>query len=671
MTMAHPAQHVGVLPLRRDDAALDEELDLSEVELDELIRRDQLAGVRRSLATAIPANLFLSGATLAVAAENGMAALALPWFAVATAINLVRHLLLRRNAGNAGLGASLQLRWASYFAFLSGLLWAATPLLSLQALGPDAVFHLIVGAGLAGGATAMGVAYAPIVIFFITPILIAHAGALFLAGGFEQTFLAGTVVLYLLALCRSAIRSQEVFRGMTRLKHKATILARSLREAHARSVAVASEMSHRALHDPLTGLLNRDGFLLELDRRAAVPGEGCCVLLLDLDGFKAINDAFGHKVGDRVLVEVAGRMRGNLPLEAALARLGGDEFAVVLDTAEAGASPVVAARLVAAIGAPFAFDAGRLGVSIGIYDGAWRSTADVLVYADAALYEAKSSGRNRYCLFDETLRTRLEIRRDSERDLLPGLASGALEVWYQPIFSEGGRRLASVEALLRWRHPRHGWISPQEIVIAAALGGHAEHLFGFIIDQACGMALRLRGCGRPDVAVAVNVSPREMSQLPVDVLLLGRLRAAGLPPSAIEIEVTEETALDVRAVQSKLAGLAMAGIRIAVDDFGVGYSSLATLRQLHADRIKIDRSFVTGLSASADNRLLLQAVVSLGRAMKLDVVAEGVESSQDVVILRAMGCQFMQGYYLGRPMPAENVLKIVGESQNAEAATAA
>ena len=644
--------------------------------LGDLVRADQLAGVRRSLAIAVPVNFFLSAATFAVAAQFGHFWQGMLWFVAASAVNLARIVQIGMGPGRHGAEAASaitrHLKIAAFLSALSGIVWAFTPFLSAP-LETNRLFNLIVGACITGGSIAMGFAFAPVALCFVTPILLSQTVWLLVAQSFEETFLAGTILIYLVALVRSALQTERSFIDSTRLKHQATRLADSLRLSHAQTLAVAEEMSNLARHDSLTSLLNRSGFVQELGRRAAITDRSFCVMMLDLDGFKSINDAFGHTVGDEILVETARRITPELPAGSAVARLGGDEFAIVFDPADTDASPAtISERLIAAIGAPVGpFHGGRLGVSVGIYVGPVPSVADVLVFADKALYAAKNGGRNRASLFDETLRNRLEMRRDSERDLLSAIESRDVQLWYQPIFGDGGRRLDGVEALPRWNHPRHGWISPADIIAAAALAGHADRLFRYIAGEACGMALRLRAEIRGNLTVSINVSPREMSQLSVDTIVIDALAAAGLASDAIEIEVTEETALDIQAVAPKLDALSRAGIRIAIDDFGVGYSSLSSLRQLHADRVKIDRCFVTDLASSADNRMLLQAVISLGRAMSLDVVAEGVETVHDVVILRALGCQFMQGYHLGRPMAAETMLETLAAPSAAAQVTAA
>ena len=254
-------------------------------------------------------------------------------------------------------------------------------------------------------------------------------------------------------------------------------------------------------------------------------------------------------------------------------------------------------------------------------------------------------------MFDAGLRERLETRRDLERDLSTALAEAALEVWFQPIYALDAETLVGLEALVRWQHPRLGWIAPPDLIATAASAGLTESLLRYILEQVCAMIQILRSQGLGTVRVAMNVSPREMAQVPVDEIVIERLRALDLPPALLEIEITEETALDIGAVQGKLQALSRAGIRVALDDFGIGYSSLSSLRQLRADRIKIDRSFVTGLGTCDDKRGLVLAVLGLGRLLGLEVVAEGVESDEELRILQTMGCPFLQGYHLGRPMP--------------------
>jgi diguanylate cyclase (GGDEF)-like protein len=648
------------------------------------IRRDQLESLRRSVQQAIPVNAILGaiGALVAFQAGHGRAGLA--WFAVSSVVNLTRIGLCRapcpglarpevappEQARAAARSVDRHLRLATLAAFLSGVVWALVALLCEGYTSPQTLFYLVVLCGITAGAVTHGMAYAAIPASFIAPPLLTVAGCLIWAGGFDRACLAVTVLLYLAALLRSAVETERGFRRTSRLKNEATALAQARQEAHAGASALADEMRRRATHDGLTGLMNRAGFAQAAEQRLLAPGPAPCLMLLDLDGFKSVNDVYGHSTGDRVLVEVARRLRRSLPPEALAARFGGDEFAVLYDpcaapplagSQPAGSQPAdLAAALIRAVVEPFeTFDAGRLGVSVGLCHAHGPSLTQMLSCADEALYAAKAAGRNRFRVFDEGLRGRLEMRRDSERDLSHALAERGLEVWFQPIFAEGGGRVAGLEALVRWRHPVHGWVPPGEIVAAAARAGLTESLLRFILEQVCAAMQALRAAGIPDIRVAMNVSPREMAQIPVDEIVLDRLRALGLPPCLLEIEITEETALDIEAVQGKLLALSRAGIGVALDDFGIGYSSLASLRQLRAGRVKIDRSLVTGLSTSDDKRGLVQAVLGLGRALGLEVVAEGVETAEDLATLRALGCPFLQGYHLGRPVPADEALRRV------------
>ena len=637
--------------------------------LDGLIRCDQLEAVRASVRQALPINLLLGLASFLVAAHSGEVTLGAAWFAASTLVNVLRLWLCRMACPGLTMApneapspdAVRSIDWHLMLACLAGLLsgsvWAFLPVLCAGYTSEQTLFYLTITCGITAGAVMHGIAYARIPVCFITPPLFSAAGCLLAAGGFDRACLAATVLLYFVALVRSSFATERGFRETSRLKNEATALAEARRAAHASASALAEEMRGRAMQDGLTGLLNRAGFVQRVDERRA-QGEPVCLMMLDLDGFKSVNDVYGHSTGDRVLREVARRIRHALPAACDAARLGGDEFAVVYDTARMDESrAALAGRLIRTVAEPFeSFDAGRVGVSIGICDAPADSLTHLLSCADEALYAAKRAGRNRFHLFDEVLSRQLEMRRDCERCLSQALAENQLEVWFQPIFGRGGRSVTSLEALVRWHHPVHGWVPPADLIAAAAMAGLTESLLRFILEQACAMLCALRDRGLTELSVAMNVSPREMAQIAVDEIVLERLRTLGLPTARLEIEITEETALDIEAVQDKLLALSRAGIRMALDDFGTGYSSLASLRQLRADRVKIDRSLVTGLTEAEDKRGLVQAVLGLGRALGLEVIAEGIETADDLTTLQALGCPFMQGYYLGRPQPAADIL---------------
>ena len=633
--------------------------------LQQLVRADQLLAVRRTVLMSIPINLLLSFAALLVAWNAGRGAEGAIWFAASAAVSLLRFLLCRvplsALADVRSGAAEQQLRSQWILVLMSGIVWAFIPVLCDGYTSPQTLFYIALQCGITAGAVTHGYAYSRIPVSFISPPLLVGMVCMLYVGGFDRNCLAATVLLYLLALIRSSYESEVAFLETCRLKNQATAMSRSLEIANGQVTGVAVEMRHRASHDALTGLLNRSGFLDEARRGTRDHAAGFCLMLLDLDDFKSINDAFGHRAGDNLLVEVAKRLRADLPERFIVARLGGDEFAVLFAIDAASEPEALAARLIANVAAPFsAFDRGRVGVSIGLCRSPRVDIDEMLVCADAALYAAKSGGRNRYHVFDDTLRAHLEMRRDVEHDLGRALSEDALEVWYQPILGEGGRSLMSFEALLRWNHPKLGWIPPQELVAVASLAGLSEPLMRYILKDICGMLQTLQAIGLPHIRVAMNVSPREMMQLAVDELILAKLRKHDLPPSMLEIEITEETAMNIQAVQGKLAALSGAGVQIAIDDFGVGYSSLGALRQLYVNRVKIDRGFVTGISGSAENQALVLAVLNLAQSFRFEVVAEGVETAEDLHRLQELGCPAMQGYYLRRPMPQHETIEWIG-----------
>lgn len=622
--------------------------------------------MRRSGRFAIPVNILIGLVVVLVAVHHGKGSIGVHWLLAAVLINLIRlgqSWLPLPGAADSANGTDARhvernLHFLCLTAFISGCVWAFTPVLCEYTEGPETLFYLTVICGITAGAITHGAPYALMPACFITPPLTSIFCCLIYTGGFDRDALAATVVIYAFSLTRFAWLSELAFRETSRLKNAAVTLAQSLQEANSHATAAAEQMAHRATHDGLTGLLNRSGFMQAVEAQLQRENTAFCLMLLDLDGFKSVNDVYGHHAGDRVLVEVARRLWEVLGEGFIVSRLGGDEFAIFYDPAEVDGFPAeLATRLVTAIEVPYAsFDVGRLGACVGVHCGRGRNVTEMLTYADEALYVAKTTGRNRYYIFDEMLHERLEMRRDVERDLLRALSQNDLEIWFQPVFRRDGMQLVSFEALLRWRHPRHGMIPPEEIIMVAAMAGHAERLLRYLCRQACSMIVELRQLGFEDIQVAMNISPREISRLPIDEIVLSGLQDFGLLASMLEIEITEESAMDIRSVQDKLMRLAQAGVKITIDDFGVGYSSLATLRQSYIGKLKIDRSFVRGILESPENQILVQAILNLGRSLDVQVVAEGVESAEDLDWLGNAGADLLQGYYLRSPSPRKAVL---------------
>ena len=683
------------MPARPDEAPAP--LDTGQPPLEGLIRLDQLRAVRRSVLISLPVTILLSFSNLAMASYGGQGRAGFVWFWTSIAVNLMRSLLCGfppRAMLLDGRESPAIRRWfraMCLLAWCSGMVWAAVPLLCDGYTTPQAPFFLVVVCGITAGAVVHGTAYARVPVCFITPALFSVIVCLAWAGSFEQRMLAATVALYTAALVRNAWEGERTFLQASRSKQEARALAASLHEAHRQTLDIAEDLRHRATHDMLTQVLNRAGFLQALDdslartaasRNAPAPEDGPhCLMLLDLDGFKSVNDLFGHKAGDLLLAEVAQRLRRALPRGYVLGRLGGDEFAVLGRLSPDTLVPEreaaeLATRLTAAVAIPFTVcDAGRVGVSIGVFceqpPGTATNGGEMLSCADAALYAAKRSGRNRFCLFDDALRHQREVTRDIERDLPRALAEGALQVHYQPLLRRPCGTLAGAEALIRWNHPRHGPIDPPAIILAAASAGQAEPLLRFILRDVCGMIATLRQMGHADAVVSMNVSPREMTQFGVARLVMSALAEFGLPPGMLEIELTEEAMMDLRIAQAGLDTLGRAWVRIAIDDFGVGFASLGSLQKLEVDRIKIDRSFISGMVGTRSDQVLVQAVLSLARSLEIEVVAEGVENEETLQMLDRFGCPIVQGYHLSQPLPPAALLDRVRQWDAARLATRA
>ncbi|WP_051231343.1 putative bifunctional diguanylate cyclase/phosphodiesterase [Kaistia adipata] len=421
---------------------------------------------------------------------------------------------------------------------------------------------------------------------------------------------------------------------------------------------------HDAHHDSLTGLPNRAALIKGLDaavRRTGKPP--LAVIFLDLDGFKEVNDSYGHETGDHLLVRVASGFRSICCDRGLLARVGGDEFALVLDNRDTvGAAEEIANRLVQYLQAPITID-GRvltIGTSVGIAfaDDGGMSAEELLRRADVAMYQAKEMGRSRVALYDRSIDADKIERRQLADELRAALKADALHIVYQPIYDARTMRPALVEALLRWDHPEHGSIPPDRFVSVAEEMGLMEELGTWVLRHACRDAVAW-----PAVRLAVNVSAIQFRNPGFDRILATILSETGLPASRLEVEMTETSlvAYPDRA-QNIVATLRVLGVTVALDDFGTGYSSIGYLRRFVFDKLKIDRSLVNGVSVDVETRRLCEATVALGLALNLKVTAEGLETAADVEIMRAAGCSHLQGYYFHHPMTAEAVTELLLEA---------
>ncbi|GEM_PF-935714 len=420
-----------------------------------------------------------------------------------------------------------------------------------------------------------------------------------------------------------------------------------------------AQLRQLAAQDPLTGLANRCTFLDRLgvqERQARRRSERFAVLFLDLDRFKWVNDTLGHEIGDRLLALAAERLRGTLRQSDTVARLSGDEFAVLMpELAHEQEAEALASKLVQILAQPFEL-AGRklhLGASVGVAIYPQHGAVEALMrHADLAMYEAKRLGGGRATLFTPALDAHAETRLALENDLDEAIALGELTVWYQPLIGLNDLGLRGVEALVRWQHPRMGLVSPERFIPLAEECGLIGAIGLAVLDQALAQLACWDRQGIAVPRVSVNVSPVELCDDYVD-LLRAALEHHGIAPQRLELEITE-TALCGESTQMlrTLVRARALGVQIAVDDFGVGYSSLGNLRRLPIDALKIDRSFLRDLEHSEKDEAILQAVVTMARTLGLRTVAEGVETTGQLGRTWALGCDSLQGYLISRPLPA-------------------
>jgi diguanylate cyclase (GGDEF)-like protein len=433
-------------------------------------------------------------------------------------------------------------------------------------------------------------------------------------------------------------------------------LARTLEEQRA-------ALAHEVLHDSLTGLPNRTMLhdrMRHLDDRADV-GVEPALLMVDLDGFKSVNDTLGHAAGDELLVVAADRLRaavGAADASALAVRLGGDEFAILLPRGGRPAARRMAEQVLSALAVPMSLTGRRLAVraSVGVAVGgqAQTETRNLLRDADLALYEAKALGKGCFREYDERMSARLHRARELELELSDAITAGQLDLVYQPIVDLHTGAVHSVEALVRWHHPQLGRLSPDAFLPAAEATGLMPALDRWVLGRACAQA-RVWHAVRPDLVVNVNVSAAYLGSGTLTSDVQSVLDATGLSPHRLTIEVTETAILaDLEAAARTLSMLRHLGVRVALDDFGVGYSSLSHLHRLPIDIIKVDRSFVRDVADNAAGSII-DLIIALGRRLDIDTVAEGVEDEPQAERLRLMRCTRAQGYHFARPVPADAV----------------
>ncbi|HUQ63637.1 MAG TPA: bifunctional diguanylate cyclase/phosphodiesterase [Acidimicrobiales bacterium] len=461
--------------------------------------------------------------------------------------------------------------------------------------------------------------------------------------------------------------SPELHETMTGVGRQLGRLLARQQAADRLRIELQQTLAERALRDELTGLPNRP---LLLDRttqalaRCAARGSSVAVLCLDLDQFKSINDRFGRETGNDLLKAVADRLNGMARPGDTLARIAGDEFALLWEDLGGPDAVHLAEQVQVLFQKPFDIGAERffVNVSAGVAvaaaaeSGAEGHAEMLLREADAAMYRAKKGGRNRFEVFDETMLAATARRQTNERDLRHAIDGDELVVYYQPIVTLATGALAGVEALVRWKHPERGFLPPSAFIPLAEEAGLIVDLGRWVLATACAQAASWESARRGDFTLSVNVSAHQFQEDDWADEVAAALAIAGLEPHRLVVEITESVlAQEMDTARRRLEQLRSLGVRVAIDDFGTGYSSLGYLRHLPVDILKIDKSFIDGVTLGPHESALARAVVKLTKTLGLTAVAEGIEHEAQLIRLRRLGCQYGQGFYLGRPEPAETI----------------
>ncbi|MCO5411531.1 putative bifunctional diguanylate cyclase/phosphodiesterase [Ralstonia mojiangensis] len=441
-----------------------------------------------------------------------------------------------------------------------------------------------------------------------------------------------------------------------RMEARTALLANSLAAAN-------KELAYLALHDNLTKLSNRvllEDRLTQAIRTAEREKRRFALMFMDLDGFKAVNDVYGHHVGDLLLIDVAQRIGARVRQQDTVARVGGDEFVVLAYVDDPEDAGTLADALLEVVREPFMAGGHELRVStsigIAIYPGDGGNQHDLLTNADAAMYHAKGLGRNAYSFFEPSMNADVHQQLQLVQDLRRAVERNELVLHYQPKFNAPNGPIMGVEALVRWQHPQRGLVPADEFIPLAEKTGLIVPLGAWVLDEACRQMAQWHREGRTAWTVAVNLSALQFGHAALIDTVRDTLARHALDPRSLTLEITESTAMrDVDASLQILQQLDAMCVRISIDDFGTGYSSLLYLKRLPASELKIDRGFVRDLAHDTEDAAIVSAIVALGQTLNLRIVAEGVETAEQQAFLTRLGCHSLQGYLLGRPMTAESL----------------
>lgn len=446
-------------------------------------------------------------------------------------------------------------------------------------------------------------------------------------------------------------------------------MAGSQSDITARKLA-EERLAHDAVHDALTGLPNRLLFLDRLqnriERTKRSPNDLFAVMFIDLDRFKVVNDSLGHAVGDELLITVANRLKSCIRPEDTVSRLGGDEFAILLDTVSDVAyarrvADRIKGRLITTTLQGTVERSTTASVGIVLFHPHYTTAGELLRDADAAMYQAKTLGGNQHQVFDASMHINAVDLIRLEGELKRAVERSEWVVHYQPVISLGTGKLIGVEALIRWNHPQRGLLLPQDFIQVAEDTALILPMSDYILCTACRQAKAWREAGQPYLWVSVNISPRQFQERGLVEKIAQILAETGLPADGLRLEITESLAMrDVNRTMKLITDLKALGVASSLDDFGTGYSSLSYLKQFPFRSLKIDRSFVNDIHPGHNTRSLITAILAMARSLRLEVIAEGVETDAQLAFLRAQACDSVQGFLLSRPMPAEEITRLLG-----------
>ena len=515
------------------------------------------------------------------------------------------------------------------------------------------------------------------------PVLVAFTGLLMAGGGYVVWDLASAVsrTASLVATAEpssqtAVSRSDEIGTLMASFNRMLATIGQQSEEINQFPKRL-EQLTRQAFRDPLTNLPNRALFMDRLSHgltRAQRRHEHLAVLFLDLDRFKVVNDTLGHSVGDQLLVEVSYRLGTALRPGDTVARLGGDEFGILLeDVADAETAETIAVRIEEGLGKPYPFEGREVfvtaSIGIALSSAKLATPEEVLRDADLAMYHAKAKGKARHEVFDGSMGAPALDRMDLEMDLRSAISRHEFRLHYQPILRLDTGKIAEVEALIRWQHDKRGLLQPDDFIGLTEETGLIVPIGQWVLAEACKQARtwQTEYPSSPPLVMSVNLSAKQFQHPQLVEEITQALRETGLAPSCLKLEITESTVMhDAPATLAKLRELKELGVRLAIDDFGTGYSSLGYLKRFPVDTLKIDRSFVKGLSRESGDSAIVRAVVTVAKSLNMDVTAEGVETEGQLTELKVLGCDQGQGFLFARPVSAERVAPLLASEHTRE-----